>query len=77
VATNVDLQIRVLSESEVEYQFVGLDDGTQDTPVITKLEVAFGEIDCVEDYSFTDGIASRFFLFQFEEQTNNDIKGVI
>jgi hypothetical protein len=71
VATGVELHIKVLSESEVEYQFIGTDDGTKDALVLTKLEVAFDDIDSIEDYSFTDGIASRFFLFQFEEKINN------
>lgn len=65
VAETVNLNIKVLSESEVEYQFVGTDDGTKDTPVITKLEMAFDDIEGIEDFSFSDGIATRFFLFQF------------
>lgn len=65
VAESVDLKIKVLNEKEVQYQFIGTNDGTKDTTIITNLEIAYDDIECVEDYSFTDGIATRFFLFQF------------
>lgn len=67
VGTDVAINVTILSENEVVYQFVGIKDGTNDEPVVTKLEIAFDAIESVEDYSFTDGLATRFFLFEFEE----------
>ncbi len=59
------LNIEIINENKVKYQFVG-EDGTKDDEVITDLEVKFDDIDNVYDYSFHDGIATRFFLFMFE-----------
>lgn len=64
VAADVNLNIEVLNDKEIKYQFIG-SDGTKDEPVITNLAVKYDNIDSVFDYSFTDGIATRFFLFQF------------
>lgn len=65
VAEDVKLNIVVLNEEEVMYRFVGSDDNAKDSPVVTKLEIAYDDIEGIKDYSFTDGIATRFFLFQF------------
>lgn len=65
VSEDVKLNIVVLNEKEVKYQFVG-DEGTKDVPVIAPLEISHDDLFGVTDYSFTDGIATRFFLFQFE-----------
>lgn len=65
VAEGVKLIIEVLNDKEVKYQFVG-DDGAKDAPVVTKLEIVHDHIEDVVDYSFWDGIATRFYLFQFE-----------
>lgn len=66
VSTDTYLYLEVLNDKEVKYQFVGKDDGTKDAPVVTKLEIVHDHIEDIVDYSFWDGVGTRFFLFQFE-----------
>ena len=67
VSESIELVIEVLDGMMVAYQFAGKDDGTADQPVLTKLEVAYDDIEDVEDYCFTTQLGSTYFLHQFEE----------
>lgn len=73
VAQDVELHIEVINDKEVKYQFVGLDDGTKDPEFTTKLEIKYDDIFGETDYSFTDLLGGRFFLFQFEEVDESNV----
>lgn len=69
VATDVVAIIKVLNEKTVLYQFISFDEEghiMKDAECVTDLEVAYDEIEGRSDYSFFDGIATRFYLFTFE-----------
>lgn len=61
------LNVEVVGEDIITYQFVGIEDGTSDDLILSALEIKYDDIEDAVDHCFTTEFGSTYFLHQFDE----------